>query len=237
MTRKGEQVLKTSIGYMVTIDAAADPDGKLLAGFHACKSSAALEQFIAANKGRIRVTGKKDKKAAERADHVGFSVLALDMDLKYKHGTEQNITTDDKGNVVDSEIIGTNEVGGSVGAGKTMRFGDSRTDKATSRHDDKGKLGLDLKREKSSTSVIKTLKNLVGMGDDEEEAEDTKRKKGLIASAAGGEEKDNQVHHVAGVRLVKADIEKIVEIAQGDVDRWTALRRPQLRQEDLQPVA
>ena len=102
-----------------------------------------------------------------------------------------------------------------------MRFGDSRTDKATSRHDDKGKLGLDLKREKSSTSVIKTLKNLVGMGDDEEEAEDTKRKKGLIASAAGGEEKDNQVHHVAGVRLVKADIEKIVEIAQGDVDRWT----------------
>ena len=51
MTRKGEQVLKTSIGYMVTIDAAADPDGKLLAGFHACKSSAALEQFIAAEEG------------------------------------------------------------------------------------------------------------------------------------------------------------------------------------------
>ena len=69
---------------------------------------------------------------------------------------------------------------------------------------------------------MKTLKNLVGLGDDDEdEAEGEKRKKGLIAAAAGGEEKDNQVHHVAGVRLVKTDIEKIVEIARGDVDRWT----------------
>lgn len=221
MSRKGEQVLKTSIGYMVTIDAGTDPDGKLLAAFHACKSSSALEQFIAAHKGQIKVTGKKDKRAAERADNVGFSVLALDMDLKYKHGTEQNVTTDDKGNVVDSEVTGSNEVGGSIGVGKGLRFGDSRQDKATSKHDDKGKLELDMKRARSETSLGKTLKNLVGLGDDEEEGEAAKRKKGLVATAAGGEEKDNQVHDVAGVRLVKADIEKIVQIAKGDVNRWT----------------
>ncbi|MEO8525425.1 MAG: hypothetical protein ABI460_11950 [Caldimonas sp.] len=223
VTRKAEQVLKTSIGYMVTIDAGADPDGKLLAAFHACKSSSALEQFIAAHKGQVKVTGKKDKRACERADNVGFSVLAVDMDLKYKHGTEQNVTTDEKGNVVDSEVTGTNEVGGSVGVGKGLRFGDSRQDKATSKHDDKGKLELDMKRTKSETSIVKTLKNLVGMGDDEQqgEGEAAKRKKGLIATAAGGEEKDNQVHDVAGVRLVKADIEKIVQIAKGDVNRWT----------------
>ncbi len=221
MSRKGEQVLKTSIGYMVAIDAGADPDGKLLAAFHACRSSSALEQFIAAHKGQVKVTGKKDKRAAERADNVGFSVLAVDMDLKYKHGTEQNVTTDDKGKVVDSEVTGTNEVGGSIGVGKGLRFGDSRQDKATSKHDDKGKLELDMKRTKSETSLTKTLKNLVGLGDDEEDGEAAKRKKGLIAAAAGGKEKDNQVHDVAGVRLVKADIEKIVEIARGDVNRWT----------------
>ena len=210
MTRKGEHTVQTSIGYLITIDAEVDPDGKLLAAFHACKTAAAQQKLIDANKDRIKLTGQKKGKADDSTDNVGFSVLGADIDLKYKHGTKENVTTDDKGNVVNSEVTGTNEVGGGAGIGQTIRIGDSTKDTASSKHDDKGKLELNMKRTRSSSSLKKTLKSLIGMADEEEEdalmgeeGEKNKRKPGLLAAAAGGGEADVEDHDVAGIRLAK----------------------------------
>ena len=63
MAQKGERTFKTSIGYMVTIAAADDPDGKLLVAFHAWTTPAAQKKFIEQNAKRIKLTGMKTGKA------------------------------------------------------------------------------------------------------------------------------------------------------------------------------
>ena len=223
MAKKGECTLKTSIGYMVTISAADDPDGKLLAAFHACKTPAAQKQFIEQNAKRIKLTGMKTGKAEGESKELDLTVLGANLNLGWQQGTEEKGTTDADGNMTESEVTGTQGVGGSFGVGEA-RIGDSSTRTATSKRDGKGNVQLDLKNEKTSTSLKKLPKKLPFMGDDEEEGDDKKKRPGCCPTSAGGGRRERR-HRRQGPgdaagrqgRLVK-----VADIAKGDVNRWTA---------------
>ena len=222
MAQKGERTFKTSIGYLVTIAAADDPDGKLLVAFHACTTPAAQKKFIEQNAKRIKLTGMKSGKAEGESKELDLTVLGANLNLGWQQGTEEKVTTDAAGNLTESEVTGTQGVGGSFGVG-AARIGDSSTSTAKSKRDGKGNVQLDLTKEKTSTSLKKLLKKLPFMGDDEEEGDD-KKTTGLLSDAAGGGP-DNEgidAKHLAMLRVSKADLVKIVDIAKGDVNRWTA---------------
>jgi len=223
MAQKGERTFKTSIGYMVTIAAADDADGKLLAAFHACKTPAAQKKFIEENAKRIKLTGMKTGKAEGESKELDLTVLGANLNLGWQQGTEEKVTTDAAGKMTESEVTGTQGVGGSFGVG-TARFGDSSTSTATSKRDGEGNVRLDLSKETKSTSLKKLIKKLPFMGDDEPEGDDRKKPTGLLAAAAGGGAADDGIDDkdLALLQVTKADVVKIVAIAKGDVNRWTA---------------
>lgn len=220
MSKKGQYTLKTSIGYLVTIDAADDPDGKLLAAFHACKTAAEQKAFIEKNAKRIKLTGMKTGKAETEATELDFTVLGANLNLGWQQGTDEKRTTDAAGNMTESEVTGTQGMGGSFGVGDA-RIGDSSTSTATSRRDGQGNVKLDLKKEKTSTSLKKLAKKLPFMGD-EPEPENKKKTTGLLSDVAGGGEDDGiDDKDLALLQVSKADLVKIAAIAKGDVHRWT----------------
>jgi hypothetical protein len=223
MAQKGERTFKTSIGYMVTIAAADDPDGKLLAAFHACRTPAAQKELIDQNAKRIKLTGMKAGKAEGESKELDLTVLGANLNLGWQQGTEEKVTTDAQGKMTESEVTGTQGAGGSFGVG-TARFGDSSTSTAQSRRDGEGNVQLDLSKEKKSTSLKKLIKKLPFMGDDAAEGDDKKKTTGLISDAAGGGGDDDGIDakDLALLRVTKADLVRIAAIAKGDVNRWTA---------------
>jgi hypothetical protein len=220
MSKKGQYTLKTSIGYLVTIAAADDPDGSLLAAFHACKTPAAQKQFIEKNAGRIKLTGMKTGKAQTESSELDLTVLGANLNLGWQQGTEEKRTTDAAGNLTESEVTGTQGMGGSFGVGDA-RIGDSSTSTATSKRDGQGNVKLDLKKEKTSTSLKKLAKKLPFMGDEPEG--DDKKATGLLSDVAGGGPADDGIDDkdLALLQVSKADLAKIAAIAKGDVNRWT----------------
>ena len=220
MAQKGERTFKTSIGYMVTIAAADDPDGKLLAAFHACKTPAAQKAFIEKNAKRIKLTGMKTGKAVGESKELDLTVLGANLNLGWQQGTEEKVTADAAGNMTESEVTGTQGMGGSFGVGDA-RIGDSSTSTAKSKRDGQGNVQLDLTKEKKSTSLKKLAKKLPFMGDD---APPDQRTTGLLSDAAGGGAADDGIDDkdLALLKVSKADLVKIAAIAKGDVNRWTA---------------
>jgi hypothetical protein len=231
MAKKGQYTLKTSIGYLVTIAAADDPDGKLLAAFHACKTPAAQKQFIEQNAKRIKLTGMKTGKAETESTELDLTVLGANLNLGWQQGTEEKRTTDAQGNMTESEVSGTQGMGGSFGVGDA-RIGDSSTSTATSKRDGQGNVKLDLKKEKTSTSLKKLAKKLPFMGDEPEG--DDKKTTGLLSDVAGGGPADDGIDDkdLALLQVSKADLVKIAAIAKGDVNRWTAAAATSIKSYD-----
>ena len=230
MAQKGERTFKTSIGYMVTIAAADDPDGKLLVAFHACKTPAAQKKFIEQNANRIKLTGMKTGKAEGESKELDLTVLGANLNLGWQQGTEEKVSTDAAGNMTESEVTGTQGMGGSFGVG-AARIGDSSTSTAKSKRDGKGNVQLDLTKEKTSTSLKKLVKKLPFMGDDEPEGADKKKPTGLLSDVAGGGAADDGIDDkdLAELRVTRADLVKIAAIAKGDVNRWTAAAATSLK--------
>jgi hypothetical protein len=163
----------------------------------------------------------KTGKAETESSELDVTVLGANLNLGWQQGTEEKRTTDAQGNMTESEVTGTQGMGGSFGVGDA-RFGDSSTSTATSKRDGQGNVKLDLKKEKTSTSLKKLAKKLPFMGD-EPEGDDKKKTTGLLSDVAGGGAADDGIDDkdLAMLQVTKADLVKIAAIAKGDVNRWT----------------
>ena len=147
-------------------------------------------------------------------------MLGANLNLGWQQGTEEKVTTDAAGNMTESEVTGTQGMGGSFGVG-AARIGDSSTSTAKSKRDGKGNVQLDLTKEKTSTSLKKLVKKLPFMGDDEPEGTDKKKPTGLLSDAAGGGAADDGIDDkdLAELRVSRVDLVKIAAIAKDDVNR------------------
>ena len=157
-------------------------------------------------------------------------MLGANLNLGWQQGTEEKVTTDAAGNMTESEVTGTQGMGGSFGVG-AARIGDSSTSTAKSKRDGKGNVQLDLTKEKTSTSLKKLVKKLPFMGDDEPEGTDKKKPTGLLSDAAGGGAADDGIDDkdLAELRVSRVDLVKIAAIAKDDVNRWTAAAATSLK--------
>jgi hypothetical protein len=216
MMVRGGYEMKTSIGFLVTIEAADDPTGELLATFRACRTPAQQKAFIDRN--RARVTLKEMTQGSEESTSrsVELSAGPADLSLSSKGGVGRTTKTGADGALIDSELVGSQEVGGSAGVGDFLRASDSVKDKATSKHDAQGNVSLDMQRERTSSNFMARVKDALGFGDEPE------KKTGLLEDVAGGEKADTDDRAVHGVRLGKDDIRRIVEQAR-DSQRWSHL--------------
>ena len=218
MMVRGGYEMKTSVGFLVTIEKADDPRGELLAKFRACKTAAQQQAFIEANKGRIKLKQTTTGSEAGSSSGAEFNVGPADLSLGSKGKLGRTKKTGADGGLLDSEVVGSQEVGGSAGIGEFLRASDSRTDTATSKRDGKGNVSLDLQRERKSSNLFAKVKGALGIGDDEAEAKAT----GALEDIAGKAKPDTDEKTVHGMRLGKADIARIVDKA-GDARAWSDL--------------
>lgn len=212
---KGGREMKTLVGFLVTIEAADDPKGELLRAFKACKTPARQQAFIDANKGKIKLKEMTRGSEEGKSSGVEFSLFgAADLTLAGKGKVAKTTRTDGEGKLIGSEVVGTQDSGGSGGVGEFFRASDARKDTVTSKSDGEGNVSVDVKRERTSSNFVSKVKNVIGMGDE------PKKKTGLLEDVAGGKKADTDDHYVFGVRLGKEDIARIVERA-GNARNWS----------------
>ncbi len=209
--------MSTSVGYSVTIEQAQDPDGKLLKGFMACKTPAAQEAFIRKNEGRIQLEAVTRGKSEGSSRGVEFDAGAK-LKLGSSGKVSSKVKTDAKGARLESEVIGEQEVGGTLGAGDFFKIGDNRKDRAVSKRDGKGGVELDLQRDTSQSDLTGKIARKIGFGDKPEKKGQT----GLLADAAGQKEEEPEDHVVEGVRFGPDDIRRVVAFA-GNAFEWNHL--------------
>ena len=162
----------------------------------------------------------KTGKAEGESKELDLTVLGANLNLGWQQGTKEKVTTDAAGNMTESEVTGTQGLGGSFGVGAAP----SATPRpAQIERDGKGNVQLDLTKEKTSTSLKKPVKKLPFMGNDEPEGTDKKKPTGLLSDAAGGGAADDGIEQdLAELRVSRVDLVKIAAIAKDDVNRWTA---------------
>ncbi|HEX2541163.1 MAG TPA: hypothetical protein VHM00_08780 [Caldimonas sp.] len=219
MMVRGGVEMKTSVGFLVTIEKADDPKGELLARFRACRTAAEQQAFIDANKGRIKLRQTTTGSESGSSSGTEFNVGPADLSLGSKGKVGRTRKTGGDGRLIDSAVVGSQEVGGSAGIGEFLRASDSRTDTATSRRDGQGNVSLDMQRERKSSNLLAKVKGALGIGDDEEQDE---KAAGALEQIAGKETPDTDEKTVHGMRLGKEDIRRIVDKA-ADARAWSDL--------------
>ena len=217
--------MKTSIGFLVTIEPADDPKGELRKAFLKCKTGAQQKAFIDAHKDKVKLkemtTGRKEGTSQDVEANLGFA----DIKLNKKGSTERKTKTDAEGKLIESEVVGEQESGGSAGLGDALRATDSRKTTATSKRDREGNVSLDLADESKSSNLLsragKRIKGFLGLED--EKPEEKKKATGLIEDLAGSKEEEKFDRQIFGVHLDRADVARIVARAKGNAQEWTEL--------------
>ena len=212
--------LQTSIGYTITIEAAADPKGELLREFEACTTEALQEKFIATYKGRIKVTGKKTTRK-ESSGETAEIKLGVGLGVGNQHGTDESVETDGDGKLRRSTVAGTNKSEGHLSLAGQQLGGSEATSATSTREGDDAR--LEVTDTHAETNIGKLVKHLIGRDEDS----DKKKKKGLVATVAGKEKNEEEDaaatedRDLDRIGVSKSDLALIVKIAGSDPGRWS----------------
>lgn len=209
--------LKTSVGYLVTLDAKDDPDGKLLAAFRACGTPAAQKAFIEKHRDRLKLKSVTTGKVLGRSDTVEFTLGPADLKLGTSASLNESEERDAEGKLKKSATVGTRTAGGSAGIGGFLRASDETEDTATGESDADGQGTFSGERKRTSSSLQRKLEQKLGLDGKE------KPKTGALTDLTGGAEAEGtDIETVEGLEFTAADLAKVVERAK-DARDWSDL--------------
>ena len=133
MMVRGGYEMKTSIGFLVTIEEADDPKGELRKAFLKCKTGAQQKAFIDAHKDKVKLKEMTQGKKEGTSSGVEGSIGGVaDIKIGSKGSTARTTKTDADGKLIESEIVGEQDSDVSAGFGEMLRTSDSRKTTATS---------------------------------------------------------------------------------------------------------
>jgi len=152
------QVHKTNFGYSIEIDPKQDPEGKILAWLSTCKTEDAYNVFLAANFGKVKVTGRTDGVADAEATNIGVSFGKVKAKIGTNTGLAQQVKRDGKG-----KVVGKKSVANSGAGGEFARWADSRDEQAVAETNEKGEGSLTVTRTDKDKSGSKTKEAVSGL--------------------------------------------------------------------------
>lgn len=138
----------TRFGYSITVDPKKDPDGTILAWLNRCTLPEHYEVFLAANTGKVTVTGRVTGEGSADATSLGVSILGAKANIGTNQAVDEETVRDGKGNLVKKTIVGKAGAGG-----KALGHSDSVQDEAVAEIDGKGKASVTLTRTKTDGDV------------------------------------------------------------------------------------
>jgi hypothetical protein len=225
MMVRGGFEMKTSIGFLVTIEQADDPKGELRKAFLACKTGPQQKAFIDAHKDKVKLKemtqGKKEGSSSGVEGSLGG---VAKLKIGSKGSTARETRTDADGKLIQSKVVGEQDSDVGAGIGDLINATESRKTTATSVRDGEGNVSLDLADEnKSSNLLARAGKRLKGMFGLEDAPEEKKKQTGLIADVAGSKEEEEFDREVYGVHIGKEDVARIVARAKGNAQEWSQM--------------
>jgi hypothetical protein len=217
----------STFGYSITIDPKQDPDGKILEALGTCRTREQYAWFMAAYKGKFKLTGKTEGSAEAESLETGVSVAGVDVfSMGEGHGTDQKTKTDADGKLVGKTVGGHGSIGG-----KLLGLADSKNDDAlaevgadgtatmtltTTTHDNHNGRSRD-KRAKAMQA------RLAGKGPQQ----------GVLTRLAGGDDADHATHDVSSLQFSNDDLKRLGGVACRSLDAWVGLRRRADEKDDL----
>lgn len=215
---------KTSFGYSINVDIKQDPDGKIREWLGRCTSPQDYQVFLAANAGKVSLTGQSTGKGTADATSIGVSIGPAKASIGTNQGVEEETITDAKGRLVKKTVVGTAGAGG-----KALWHSDSVQEEAVAEIDGKGKASVTLTRTKTDGAVDKSGRRLSN--------EDLKRIGGIAcrgtwmsAVTLRPDEKDDW--RTAGEAIARAKgapsvvAEQLARFVGGDrVERWKTVQK------------
>lgn len=140
---------KTSFGYSITVDPKKDPDGKILEWLASCTTQQDYQVFIAANTGKIRVTGQTTGNATADGTSIGVSIAGVKANIGTNQGVRDETVRDGSGRLVKKTVVGEAGAGG-----KALSHSDSVKEEAVAEIDGKGKASVTLTRTKTDGDTV-----------------------------------------------------------------------------------
>lgn len=211
---------KTGFGFDVVVDPQKDADGQAMAALAACKGKDDFDRAIARYKDRLTVRSTTTSKGESDKTEVGVNVLGAKAAIGTGNALSEEEQRDASGKVIGKTTVGEQQAGGGVELPGGIKYGDQSQNKAVARTDAKGNASLELSKKQSQSRIGRIADALEAKGRNALGLDDADPKapaKGLAQRAAGGGEvPDTQVHDVYGIRLTKADLEKIGQRAKSD---------------------